>query len=396
MGGENILAYNLPNILNPIVDQLPPTAGSSGLPVCTSTSQSPFSCFRPMEQGYPDNFLNIANIRPLNVRTNHIPFDYKTSYIQTWHFTVQRELAREWVLDLGYVGTRGVGLMILGDLNQARPNNTNENLGLQARRPIQNFGYIQSAFGAGFLNYHALQAKVERRFAAGFYFLNSFTWSKAIDNASGHLEAQNGDNSRVNYRDLRNEKGLSGYDQPFINVTTVLYELPFGRAKKWGADWNRAVDLALGGWRMTAINTMQTGTTVNLSYNPASQFQVSGAPTYRPNIIGDPVVPEAERKAERWLNAANVLLPTDPSRPFGNAGRNIVRGPSLYNLNLGLHKDFALTERFKLEFRGEAFNLLNKTNFGNPNSNRSSGAFGTITTLNGSAREIQLALRLAF
>ncbi len=218
LGGENLLAYNLPFVLNAAVDQAPPVIPSSGRPLCTSTSQSPSSCFRPTDQGFPDGFVSLANINPLLSRTNYIPHDNPTGYTQTWHFTIQRELANDLVLDLGYVGTRGVNLMILADFNQARPNNPGESVALQARRPLQNFGFIQGAFGGGFLSYHALQAKLEKRYSGGLYLLNSFTWSKAIDNASGHLETANGDNSRVNFSDLRNEKGLSGYDQPFNNT----------------------------------------------------------------------------------------------------------------------------------------------------------------------------------
>jgi len=259
-----------------------------------------------------------------------------------------------------------VKLLILGDFNQARPNGATENLSLQAHRPIQNFGFIQAAFPGGFLNYHAFQAKIEKRFSQGLYFLNSFTWSKATDNASGHLETGNGDKSRVNIRDLRNERGLGGYDQPFNNTSTVLYELPFGRGRKWGSNMNKVADLAIGGWRLTVINFATSGTTVNLTYGPAAAFQVSGAPNYRPNIIGDPVTPAASRNENNWLNPAKVQLPTDRSRPFGNAGRNIVRGPRIDVMNLGLHKEFSLTEHFKLEFRTEAFNALNKTNFDSP------------------------------
>jgi hypothetical protein len=91
-----------------------------------------------------------------------------------------------------------------------------------------------------------------------------------------------------------------------------------------------------------------------------------------------------------------VLLPTDPSQPFGNAGRNAIRGPGYAQMNFGLHKDFGISEFKRIEFRMEAFNLLNKTNFGTPNANRSSGAFGTITSLSQPAREIQFALRFVF
>lgn len=395
MGGENLLAYNLPNVINPTINQLPYVSGSSGLALCTSTAQAPDACFRTTEMGYPDGFLSVSNVKQVNVRANYIPDDYKTSYIQTWHFTVQRELVRDLVFDLGYVGTRGVGLMILGDYNQARPNAADESLSLQARRPIQTFGYIQEAWGGGFLNYQALQAKIEKRFSKGFYFLNSFTWSKAIDNASGHLEANNGDNSRVNIRSLRNERGLSGYDQPFNNTTTVLYELPFGKHKRYGASWSKPLDSAFGGWRLTAINTMSSGNPVNLTYSPSSTFQVSGAPNYRPNVIGDPVMPEGQRTVQRWLNPDTVVIPTDRTQPFGNAGRNIVRAPSVFQMDIGLHKDFVLTERIGLSFRTEAFNLLNKTNLGPPNGNRSSNSFGTITSAY-PARQMQFGMRLSF
>jgi outer membrane receptor protein involved in Fe transport len=90
MGGENLLAYNLPNIINPTIDQTPTTSGSSGLALCTSTSQAPGTCFRTTMMGYPDNFLSLSNIKQTNVRANYIPADFKTSYIQTWHLTIQR------------------------------------------------------------------------------------------------------------------------------------------------------------------------------------------------------------------------------------------------------------------------------------------------------------------
>jgi len=394
LGGENLLAYNLPFILNPNVNQISPGRPNGGQALCPASGTfDPSTCFLPYERGFPNNFLTPANVRQRNVRANHIPANLPSAGISTWHLTIQRELWGGLVMDLGYVGTRGRDMMILGDLNQARVNLAGQNLSVDARRPIQTFGFIQTAFPGGFLDYHAFQNKIERKFSNGFYFLNSFTWSKAIDNASGHLEAQNGDNSRVNYLNLANEKGLSGYDQPFNNTTTLLFDLPVGKGRKFGANWAAPADYVLGGWRVTAINFLASGTPVNLNYAPSAAQQVSGAPTYRPNIIGEPKV--VNGTAERWLDSTTVVLPTGLD-PFGNVGRNAVRGPGLAQMNLGLHKEFAFTERWKLEFRTEAFNLFNKTNFGNPNATRSSGAFGTITSLNGPAREIQMALRLAF
>jgi hypothetical protein len=134
---------------------------------------------------------------------------------------------------------------------------------------------------------------------------------------------------------------------------------------------------------------------VNLTYSPSSQFSVSGSPNYRPNLIGDPLLPAADRTPQRFLNPATVVLPTDPSQPFGNAGRNVARAVGLYQMDLGLHKDFHVTERFVLSFRTEAFNLFNRTNFSAPDGNRSAGSFGTITRTY-LPRQIQFALKLIF
>ena len=133
--------------------------------------------------------------------------------------------------------------MILGDYNQARPNVPGQNLSLQARRPIQGYQFIQAAFDGGKGDYRALQVKVERRYYRGLYLLNSFTWSRARDNASGHLETANGDNSRVNFADVEGDFGLSGYNQPLNNTTTVVWELPFGAigaGRRTCRRWSRA------------------------------------------------------------------------------------------------------------------------------------------------------------
>ena len=231
------------------------------------------------------------------MRVNYIPSDNPTGNVQSWHASVQREILPNLLVDVGYVGNKSRDIMILGDFNQARPNGPTENATLQARRPIPGFQEIQIAFGGGKGDYHALQVKVERRYTRGLYLLNSFTWSRASDNASGHLEVQNGDNSRVNYRDLESEFGRSGYDQPLNNTTSFVWELPFGQGRKYGADLNPVMEGILGGWRVVGINTMTSGVPVNLSYSPAAAFSVSGSPTYRPNLTGDPVTPRRRASA---------------------------------------------------------------------------------------------------
>jgi hypothetical protein len=390
LGGENLLSFNGPHVVPVTITQQPSQGACVG-------NQAPTTCFRTTQQGYPEGLNVPANFNPINGRVNHIPRDLNTGFVQSWHVTVQRELFSNLLVDVAYIGNKSENLMILGDLNQARPNNPGENTVLQARRPIQGYQFIQTAFDGGLADYRALQVKVEKRYSQGFYLLNSFTWSRARDNASGHLETANGDNSRVNYADVAGEFGTSGYNQPLNNTTSLVWELPFGAGRTWGNDLHPVVEGIVGGWRLTAINTMTSGLPVNLTYAPSAQFSVSGAPTYRPNISGDIYASDDTQTINNWFNAANVTVPTDPSQPFGNAPRNVATGPGIWSLDLGLHKGFGLGVGLaRLELRVEAFNVLNRSNFGAPNGNRSATTFGTITSLSTTPRQIQLGLRFSF
>jgi len=387
LGGENLLGYNGPSIVNLTIDQI------AAQPLCTGDNYR--NCFRLTQQGYPPGLVDPANFSTATTRTNYTPADYRTSYVQSWHFTVQREIAKDLVVDVAYIGNRSNGLMILGDYNQARPNNPGENLTIAQRRPIPGFDYIQISYGGGFAAYHGFQAKIEKRYSAGVYLLNSFTWSKAIDNASGHLEAYNGDNSRVNFRNVAAEKGLGAYDQPFNNATSVVWELPYGRGRRWGSNTHALLEAVLGGWRLTGINTMTSGQPINITYSPTSAGQVSGAPSYRPIYLGGDIY-SADKGASSYLNRAAFALP-GISDPFGNLGRNVARTESIFNFDLGLHKEFPLwSESSRLQFRSEFFNLFNTTNLGSPAQNVSNANFGVITGLSSPARQIQFALKLLF
>lgn len=393
LGGENLLGYNGPSIVNLTINQVPTAAACVG--------DAYRNCFRTTQMGYPAGLVAPANFSTATTRTNYTPADYRTSYVQSWHFTIQRELAKDLVFDIAYVGNRSVGLMTLGDYNQAVPNQPGQNLAILARRPIQGFDFIQMSWGGGFSVYHGMQMKVEKKYSSGVYLLNSFTWSKVIDNAAGHLEAFNGDNSRVNFRDIRNEKGLGSYNQPVNNTSTAVWEVPYGRGRKHGSSVNGFVNAFLGGWRLTGINTMTSGQPINITYAAPSAFQVSSAPTYRPNYISGSLY-SSERSVANYFNKAavsapSVATPNDPSRPFGNLGRNMARTEAMFNFDGGAHKDFLLPwESTRLEFRAEFFNLFNTTNLGAAQGNVLNNAFGTITGLSSPARQIQFALKLVF
>jgi hypothetical protein len=388
LGGENLLAYNGPSIVDAFIDQVP-TQG-----ICSSASAAPGTCFRTTPQGFPANFASPSAFNPLNTQVRYIPENERTPYVQSWHFTIQREIAKDTTLDLGYVGTHSVGLIILGDENQALPNALGQNLSLAARRPYTNFNTIEISWNGGFGTYNALQAKLEKRFHDGLYLLNSFTWSKAIDNAPGHLENYNGDNSRVNFYNLPNDKGISSYNQPLNDTLSVLYDLPFGKSRRVKFS-NSFVDAIAGGWGLNLINTMTSGLPLNVVYSATTQASVSSLTSARPNVTG--VSPYLNNgNPLQYLNSAAFSVPSY-TQPWGNSARNPIKMPGFFDLDFGLHKNFGLfSEARFLQFRAEAFNLLNKTNFAPPSTlSANSSGFGVFSATY-PARQVQLALKLVF
>ena len=259
-GGGNILAINGPQVVNALVNQTPASPD-----------------FRPTQAGYPAGFTDPDKFNQATANISYIPRDLRTGYVQNWFFSIQREILPNTVFDIAYVGNRSNKLILFADFNQARPNNPGENASLAERRPIQGFGGITITCPCGWANYHALQVKLERRYSAGLALLNSFTWSKALDNVGQALEDQGNGNgsSAQNFYDLRSEKGPSGFDQRLNNTTSVVWELPYGRGRKWGSDVNGLVDAVLGGWQVSGINTLTSGEPYNLRYSPTTAFQVS-------------------------------------------------------------------------------------------------------------------------
>jgi hypothetical protein len=373
-------------------------APGQGTATCTSVNDAAGASFRPTNLGFPSNFATPAAFNTATTQIRYIPANNRTGYVQTWHFTVAREFSHNLVLDVAYIGNHDVGLMILADANQAAPSAsaTGPTIPVNNRRPIPNFATIAEAFSGGFGSYNALQAKLEKRYSGGLYFINSFTWSKAIDNAPRNLENYNGDNSRINILNPTSERGVSSYDQTFNNTTSVVYDIPVGAGRHFALP-NRAVDLIAGGWSLDVINSATSGLPINITYSPTTAGPVSPLLTPRPNLTGAPLYASGGNPTQ-LLNPAAFSI-SSVTQPFGAAGRNIVRGPSVEELDLGLHKNFALwSETSRLEFRAEAFNILNKTMFtptAGFGTTFGSTGFGTFTqTL--PPRQIQMALKLVF
>ena len=401
-GGENLLAYNGPYIINSQVIQVAPYAWSTtGSAQASCTGNNYTNCFRSVMQGYPTNFVAASNFSTLLAQTRYIPKNIPTGYVQSWHLDVQREIARNTVLTLSYVGEHGVHIWVLADLNQAAANTATGTLSVQARRPISTFTTIEESIPAGFLNYNGLQSKLEHRFAGGLYLLNSFTWSQAIDNASGHLDTPNNDNSRVNLANLAGERGQSAYNQPINETLSAVWDLPVGRGRMWLNHSSRATDMVLGGWQLTAIDTNTSGQPVNLVYSPSATYQLSPLLNQRPFQNGPALMPRSKwvktnTAVTGVLSTTNVTLPTNPSQAYGNASRNSFRSSTFNQVDLGLHKSFALwKDGVYFDLRGEAFNVLNHVNYAAPNSNRSSGSYGQITSAF-PPRQLQVAGKFTF
>jgi hypothetical protein len=440
-GGENLLVYNLPAIVNTNIVQAPQFAnagvtGTQRQPICTAaqagaafSSSNPGPCFRTTIQGYPTGFTSPANVTAasnLSTQARYIPKNTPTGYVQSYHLTVQRQLTNSTTFEAAYVGEHGVKLQVLADLNQAAPQtvtatcnasglpgSTSTCLSVAARRPIPSFTTIEESLSQGFLNYNALQTKLEHRAGHGLYLLNSFTWSRALDNASGHLDTPDGDNSRINLANALGERGPSAYNQPLNEILTIVYDLPYGRGRMFGGSAPLVMQEVLGGWQVTAINSASSGLPVNITYSPSSFQQVSPLLAPRPNVVGNPVVPKSKRvriPGNQGIVAlqnpvfgltgnASLSLP-NPIQPYGNAGRNSVRFDPFYQLDLGLHKNFPLyPEGTSFDFRVEAFNLLNQTNYAFPQSGYSptSSSFGVVAA--GStfpARILQFAGKIIF
>jgi hypothetical protein len=379
-GSGDITAINAPQAQFATVTQITPTATPSNhcttpLPaqIITPGTTTP-SCYATSDQGFPSGLVTIFNKATDNI--TWVPANTRDSYVESYYLSVQRQLSKNTLLDIAYVGNHSLKLQGFINGNQKNPS-------LGFARPYANWpSDITEALNEFYGNYNSLQVRYEARMVEGLTLLNSFTWEHSLDNASASLEGntpapQDGNNLRADY-------AQSDYNLPLANVTSLVYDLPFGHNRRFMSNTNGIVDGAIGGWQLSLINTAQAGTPFNITYGPNSAQAVSpqisanyrGANAYRPDRV--PGVPLTQGTGNRqagtgyvnYLNPAAYLLPpiTDSSgntlSPFGTLGRNPVRTPTLNETDLDLNKKFSTPiQRLKVEFRAEFYNLFNHTNY---------------------------------
>ena len=304
------------------------------------------------------------------------------TYTMNFSLSVQQELPRGVFVEAAYVGNQGRHLLRRPDINQPPFEALRANFALPAAqraatnflRPFKGYSAIQQYSSDSNSNYNALQLHATKR-KGQFVFTTSYTWSKVLTDASGFDEApEDFQNRRYNY-------GPASYDRRHVFVATYTYSFP--RWRRWG----RVADAALSLWEASGITRFQSG----------NQFTVTGNTaigTRRADYIGGEIeLPGGERTVDRWFNTEAFAVA--PESRLGTAGVRNVLGPGLQLWDLSLRKRFALTERWRLQFQADCFNLFNKANFLNVATTITGAEYGTITSA-APGRNIQLALRLTF
>jgi hypothetical protein len=306
---------------------------------------------------------------------------------------IQREFSNNLVLEVGYLGSVSRRLEGLRAINESIPVDPNvSNLSLAARSPFPEFGRIQLVDNGGKGNYNSLGTKLTKRYSGGLTALFSYTYAKSIDTASA-IRNQGGDTLFPQNSGCRQcERGLSSFNNEHRFATSVLYDLPFGKGKKFNIS-NGVADAIIGGWQLGSIFTVQSGFPITVT-NGRDRSN-TGAFFDRPNATGlDPQVSSVS--TENGFNTAAFI--EQAAGTYGNVGRNTLIGPSFVRWDFSSLKNFKMpyAENHQLQFRFEAFNLPNHPNWGNPDTNIQSGNFGKIRGTRGDMRNLQLALRYTF
>lgn len=360
-------------------------------------------------------------------------FNNRTTYIEEWNLNIERALSKSMALQIAYVGTRGVRLAFLSNRNQpTQPLDTNfescptptdpscltgapTNFGRLYSNTVPNIGEIRTLANEAWSVSHGLQVKFEKRFSANWSMLNSYTWQHTLGQTeeNEYLEPQDTYN-------LKAERGDNAPDYRHQFSSAWSYLLPIGPKQRFWKSTGPAHWLTEG-WQLNGIVAMHSGEAFTPLLSTDYTNTDSGAP--RPDLVGDPYnfsnalsegCPPTKQSIQCWYNPAAFAIPAlayqqSFSHVYGDARRGSLRGPAIYNVDASLFKNLNLGERWKLQFRAEAFNLFNTPEFGIPyaavdqagspatsTSPLTPSLSGSITSTVHASRELQLALKLSF
>jgi hypothetical protein len=356
IGSEDQLALNPPGLRN--INQT------------TSSTTTPILFLR---DGFPPNYLDPSNIVLSRLLIRAASPDGTSAMFRQVAVGVERQIGEQFVVSADLVGNYGSNIAVLRNLNQ--PANGN------GARPYPDFAHIQWRDPVGDSEYLGLDLSGERRFTNGIGYRVSYTLSEARDQAPEHLAATSGRPQNTN--DIAGWEGPSDFDVRHRLVVSFVAELPFGEGKPYAESGAGAA--VLGGWTVSGIYTARSGRPFTVT-----QGSLEGA-TWVPNLVGDP---EGDKTVDSWFNVA--AFERVPAGVFGNAGRNSLYGPGYMTFDMTLQRRFSISDRIALSARWDIFNLFNRANFGTPNSNITAANAGTISSLAGDPRVMQLAFRLHF
>ncbi len=385
----------------PLTNQLGSTVNNNPIFTQNPTYNTSFGAPPPLTDGIPTTtqqmFVGSNNPTLAQAEGQLMPSPYyHTPTVYEWSMSVQTQVATNWAVEMAYLGNRGDHedfLHLTG--NQPAPGTTS----LQQRRPWPDFNQLRFDTYDAYSNYNALTVKVTKRLSSGLSGLVAYTYSKALDNNSGTSESeippQDDNNPHAEYAvadtSIRQRLVLSG-----------IYQLPFGKGRRFLSAGGPLVDAFAGGWDVSSIIVDQTG--YPFTVTSASDFSNTNSGNPRPDRVCNG---GGAKSQTNWFNqncfptAALQQALANGTPRFGDSGRNVLVGPGLVDVDASLIKRFTIAEKVNTEFTAEVFNLLNHPNFALPNATIGSGSTGIISnTVNlggtGYNREIQLGLKVKF
>jgi hypothetical protein len=332
---------------------------------------------------------------PTGYETTNIDRNFDRGYSEQYNVAVQRELPGGWLVEAAYVGAQAHKLPFLVDINQDQPDGT--------AAPFPDLGSVNVVQAIGDSSYHSGQFKLEKRFSQGLFALATYTWSKCLDTVTSPAFAGLG--GVQNVFDPSSNRGPCDWDVPHRFALSYVWDLPYGKDRKWGNDAGAFARALLGNWQMTGIFVARSGVPGTVTVGS----KIPGGDA-RPNLLHDPNLPSSERSPDGWFDttAFEANYAADGRTLLaGDAGRNIIRGPGYVNFDLGLIKLIPIKGDMRMQFRVEAFNLTNTPHFALPVLSMSDPAFGKITHTRNSTnfgssatsfanRMIQLGVKLEF
>ncbi len=350
-----------------------------------------------LRDGLPLDLISPQNAR--NIGAGPIDMNLPMPYTQQWNFSIQHQLPGQTLLEVAYVGSSSNRLSRIYDINVPLPGPGAVNRRRPVRTllvppndvtigPIAGLNYFERTANA---NYNSLQTRLEKRLTHGVSVLASYTWSKTISDGRG-AGGVGGTSSLQpqNPHLLSAERSVSDEHFPHRFVASPIYQLPFGRGKRFLNDSNAAVNALLGGWSVASIVTLSSGGRANLSVrgNPANT-----GTSNRPNVVRDWRLDAGSRSLDRWFDTA--AFERNAPYTYGNAARNLIEAPGLVNVDLAVYKAFSVSEDVSVQVRAEAFNLSNTPSFGRPNTQVGNRNFGQIGGA-GRPRNLQFGMKVIF